>query len=227
MQPSIDRNTDPRWSLQEREKEEQSLLEDFANDAMRFLGPLEQNYLAMRSPQNYFPVASVMQHYGAPTRLLDWTFSPWVAAYFAVIDDWDKDGAIWWFSCRSYQPAMQRQWNRLGWHTTGEKPDDPIAKAFCSDCPEFITQAQLGIPFERASAQQAVFTLAAPLGCYHDDVLARVFEEGQFGRIVIPAGIKNSVERMLYTMNIHAKSLHHARADYEGFKLHWRRGGRP
>lgn len=38
---------------------------------------------------------AVAQHYGLPTRTIDWSYSPYVAAYFATRGRPDVDGVIW------------------------------------------------------------------------------------------------------------------------------------
>ena len=82
LTPGIARHSKRSFSL------ETELRLEFENQSMFLVSPSSQLAIAK--------VNFLMQHHGLPTRLLDWSTSPLVALYFAVIDEKDTNDACLW-----------------------------------------------------------------------------------------------------------------------------------
>jgi FRG domain len=89
-------HTDKSWELLPkfyREVENPTIHEE---DEIREQFVIRAPHLTNEKPQNEWEWYFLMQHYGAPTRLLDWTDGALIALYFAVKDNPGYyDAAVW------------------------------------------------------------------------------------------------------------------------------------
>lgn len=150
----------------------------------------------------------LMQHYGVATRLLDWSESMLIAAYFAVEneDDWGEDGVI-------YSLAQ----SRLNFYASGEEVcgDDrdevtlkvltqgigeiqPFAAVPMPKCPVAFRPRQVDT---RMVMQQAAFTAHFP----EQPSLSRLpFARTILNRLVIPAACKGELKARLRILGMTA-----------------------
>lgn len=153
--------------------------------------------------------AILMQHYGAWTRLLDWTASPLVALYFAVIENWDRDGVVWALRLSVLSPDEMGEPDELGniyGLDLAIDPDDleqqPRVIGFASDKPTHRLVAQHGW-FTAASTSPLLDharLVVEALGEAHPDPNLTI-------RILIPAAAKPVLLRSLRTANVTAATL--------------------
>lgn len=86
---------DARWKLTPKLYRKEFLGSD-ENEIRQEFQSRALQLIQGRVPADKWEWYFLMQHYGAPTRLLDWTDNPLVALYFAVADHpGDCDAAVW------------------------------------------------------------------------------------------------------------------------------------
>ncbi len=143
-----------------------------------------------------------MAHYGVPTRLIDWSSSAYVAAYFATNAHFETDGAIYVAS-----PFGLTELFGIGYDASGQ-PDVP--ELLKPDAPSKLFFFQPDLHSERSALQQGWFSVNARILEPHDRaILALIRSKRGRGsgsslarRIVIPAALKLSFLRELSRMNV-------------------------
>jgi hypothetical protein len=211
LQTSLERCCDrQRVSAAKRLEVEAELFREFRRAYHQYARHVPQSDAALEW-------RSLMQHHGAPSRLLDFTYSIYVAAYFAL-EAADETCAVWavnapWAKRQSVEAMKQAA------KPDAAKLEDPVTEGH-----ERIIQSLLfAAPFVRAACplnpfrlnerlrlQRGAFLVPGDISVSFMDNLGAMAAHGEATnvvRLVIPIELRGQALRQLFQMNISRTSL--------------------
>ena len=156
-------------TLEKLEKEERTMLRLFKERAWPTLPNLKSSD---------WEILALAQHHGLPTRFLDWTRNPLVAAYFAVEKNHSGDSLIYAYHHRTFI-------------NLDRNPDPFKIKTLSRFIPNHITP--------RITAQVGLFTV-------HPDPRTPL-KSDKIQCLIISNSFRKELKRILYNYGIHRASL--------------------
>lgn len=211
-------------------------LERLHKDKLGFMAKVEElslSYFKRRyngefKPNNSLEWLSLLQHYGAPTRLVDFTYSWYIALFFAIESLSDKNSSLWCINLQELKNGIEI--NGLNSEASHSIIFDAYEKEVCELIDNHSKEKRFVIPVEpqllneRIHIQQGLFLINGSFLSKFDDILFQTLsidnterinekvveveiekteiEEVTIFKIIINASIKKDLIKELYKMNI-------------------------
>ena len=166
-----------------------------------------------RAKDNKLYCLALMQHHGAPTRLLDCTYSPFVAAQMAIKEgEKEKDHVIWCFNPRWMDKHFKTLFGEEKAREHDEERSDTTFTSVYMKAKSFVHQENPYLLNERLTIQQGIFLCPGNTGQPFLDNL-HAMDEWNSGknvyklRLELTPAKRGEFARMLKRMNVSEAAL--------------------
>jgi hypothetical protein len=170
-------------------KQEARILRVFKRKAHQFLDKPPD-------PDDDFQWMALMQHHGAPTRLIDFTWSPYVAAFFAL-ERAIGDGVVW-----AMNPARVDSSHTLKHSRMDPRLKGNFNRYFLNGHNRFIWIGEPHTMNRRLIAQSGTFAVPGVLDSPLEDIVCDPGQDNILAKFVLTNSIRELGMRELYRMNI-------------------------